>query len=290
MPPILSSFADVAHDYDVMLCDLWGCLHDGTRALKPAVDALVAFRKSGGRVVLLTNAPRPSRVVRAQLDKFAVPRAAYDAVVSSGDAAQAAMAEGRFGRRVFHLGPAKDEGFFWDDAGAPVDVERVPLEEAEAIVCTGLFDDRTETPDDYADILRRGVERNLPLLCANPDIVVDYGDARLYCAGAIARAYTGAGGRSHYFGKPHRPIYDLSRARLAEATGDGAAKRIVCIGDGIETDIAGANFCGFDSVFVSGGIAAEQTGTVNDSPNPAKLLEYLKDSGQLPTYSIGFFR
>ena len=175
--------------------------------------------------MLLTNSPRPAGDVARQLDFLGAPRSCWDLVVSSGDAAQAAMAAGQFGRKVFHIGPERDLVFFRDAEGRPLDVERVPLEEAEGIVCTGLFDDRTETPADYRAIILYGKTKGLKLLCANPDIVVDVGDRRIYCAGAIAQAYAEAGGRSYYFGKPHPPIYALARRKLAATARLRAAGR-----------------------------------------------------------------
>ena len=219
MTEIIRSLDEIDPGYSVLFCDLWGCLHDGVRAFPAAVAALERFRARGGAVVLLTNSPRPAGDVARQLDMLGAPRSSWDLIVSSGDAAQAAMAAGQFGRRVYHIGPERDLVFFLDADGRPFDIERVPLEEAEGIVCTGLFDDRTETPADYRATILYGKTKGLKLLCANPDIVVDVGDRRIYCAGAIAAAYTEAGGRSYYFGKPHPPIYALARRELAARLG-----------------------------------------------------------------------
>ncbi|MFN3994766.1 MAG: TIGR01459 family HAD-type hydrolase, partial [Tabrizicola flagellatus] len=245
MTEILRSLADLTGRYDAVFCDLWGCLHNGKAAYPAAVAALQGFRASGGKVVLLTNAPRPMSSVVAQLDGLSVPRDAWDLIVTSGDAAQMGMLSGAVGRKVHHIGAPKDEAFFTDFAGdlaayaaTQPPIERVPLREAEGIVCTGLRDDLTETPDDYRAALLLGKTLDLPMLCANPDIVVDLGDRRLYCAGALAQAYEAMGGRTLYFGKPHPPIYDLARHRLAEA-GAPADPAILCIGDGIFTDIRG---------------------------------------------------
>ncbi len=290
MTEIIRSLDAVASGYRVLFCDLWGCLHDGVRAFPAAVAALQGFRGRGGYVVLLTNSPRPAGDVARQLDGLGAPRDAWDLVVSSGDAAQEAMQAGQFGRRVYHIGPERDLAFFRDAAGRPLDVERVPLEEAEGIVCTGLFDDRSETPDDYRPTILYGKTKGLKLLCANPDIVVDVGDRRIYCAGAIAAAYTQAGGRSYYFGKPHPPIYGLARRKVAAAT--GAAPRdedILCIGDGIATDILGAMGEGLDAVFVAGGLAAAETGTAVDTgPDPARLAAWLSLERLEPRYAMGF--
>jgi HAD superfamily hydrolase (TIGR01459 family) len=242
MTEIIQTLDTVDPGYTVLYCDLWGCLHDGRRAFPEAVAALEVFRGRGGRVALVTNSPRPARDVAVQLDGLGTPRSCYDLIVSSGDAAQAAMAAGQFGRRVYHIGPERDLGFFLDDDGKPFDIERVPLEEAEGIVCTGLFDDRTETAADYRATILYGKTKGLNLLCANPDVVVDVGGTRIFCAGAIAAAYSEAGGQSFYFGKPHPPIYGLVRDRLTAMSGfETPADEILCIGDGIATDILGAS-------------------------------------------------
>ncbi len=259
MTRIVADLANISAGYDAVYCDLWGCLHDGVRAFPPAISALRKFREAGGIVILLTNSPRPRDQVALQLAGFGAPRDCWDDIATSGDSAQAAMAAGVVGRRVFHLGPARDAPFFTD---LPADVaaepvERVPLEEAGGVVCTGLVDDATEAPEAYRPVLLEAKARGLKLLCANPDIVVDKGGRRLWCAGALARLYTEMGGESLYFGKPHAPIYDLARRRLA-ALAQVPDDRILAIGDGVGTDIAGAVGEGLDCLFVAGGLAAEE--------------------------------
>ncbi len=192
MIPIISALDEIAARYTAVFCDLWGCLHNGHAPFPEAVAALRAFRERGGRVVLLTNAPRPEPSVRRHLDRMGMPGDVYDAIVTSGDAAQDAMVAGLVGRRVHHIGAVKDESFFTERPGDPAGlarVERVPLAQAEGVVCTGLADDLNETPEDYRAVLLEAKTRGLTLLCANPDIVVDYGDRRLYCAGALAAMY-----------------------------------------------------------------------------------------------------
>jgi HAD superfamily hydrolase (TIGR01459 family) len=291
MTEIIRSLDDIDPGYRVLYCDLWGCLHDGVRAFPAAVAALERFRAGGGTVALLTNSPRPEGSVMRQLEALGAPRSCYDLVVSSGDAAQAAMVAGQFGRRVHHIGPERDLAFFEDEQGQPFDVERVPIEEAEGIVCTGLFDDRVETPEDYRAQILYGKTKGLKLLCANPDVIVDVGDRRIYCAGAIAAAYAEAGGRSYYFGKPHPPIYALVRARLIERGIEVQPDEILCVGDGIATDIAGAMGEGLDALFVTGGLAAEETGTsATAGPDPAKLAAFLAPSRLSPKLAIGYLR
>ena len=289
MTRIIFSLAEISADYDVLFCDLWGCLHNGVAAYPAAVAALQEFRAGGGQVVLLTNAPRPWKYIAAQLDRMAVPRDAWDAIVSSGDAAQDAMFAGAVGRKVWAIMMPKDEGFFADIppewADAPP-IRRVELDEAEGIVCTGLFDEVNETPDDYRARFLLARERGLKLLCANPDVIVDLGETRLFCAGALAGFYEDMGGTSLYFGKPHPPIYDLARRRLGLR--DDA--RILAIGDGIATDIPGAAGEGIDALFVSGGLAFDQFGPDVENPVAAKLDEWLAMRGDNPLFSIGRLR
>lgn len=292
MTPIIARLDDLAGRYDALFCDLWGCVHDGIRAYPAALAALDRFRAGGGTVVLVTNSPRPRAHVARQLAAMGVEPDRYDAIASSGDAAQDALAAGDFGRRVHHIGPPHDLPFFTDhDGRGPIAVERVPLAEAEGIVCTGLFDDRTETPDDYRATILGGVNRGLKLLCANPDLFVDRGPVRVWCAGAIAAAYAAAGGESRYFGKPHAPIYDLARRRLAGLrTDDVDEARILCVGDGIATDIAGGVGEGLDTLFVTGGLAAEEMGGDPERPDPARLDAYLAQCSLTVTAAIGRLR
>ena len=291
MAQILDKLAEVSAQYDALFCDLWGCLHNGKAAFPQAVAALQSFRADGGTVVLLTNAPRPSWGIRSQLQHLGVPNNAFDLTVSSGDAAQAAMAAGDFGRRVYHIGPPKDLVFFEDENGNSLDVEMVDLETAEGIICTGLFDDRSETPDDYRHTILTGVNRGLPMLCANPDIVVDVGETRIYCAGAIAEAYSEAGGDARYYGKPHAPIYVLARQKMASLLGrEIPDSAILAVGDGIATDIPGALGEGIDALFVTGGLAAEETGTTDEQPDPEKLEKYLEKQSMSAPYAISYLR
>ncbi|WP_374299468.1 TIGR01459 family HAD-type hydrolase [Paracoccus sp. (in: a-proteobacteria)] len=289
MSRIIQSLSQVSPDYDVLFCDLWGCLHNGKQAYPAAVAALQGFRAKGGKVVLMTNAPRPNQYVIAQLDRMGVPRDAWDLVVSSGDAAQEAMFSGAVGHKVWHIGTTKDDGFFddipaeWRDAPA---IRRVPLAEAEGIVATGPFEELTETPRDYHDRLMEARDRGLPLLCANPDVVVDMGETRIYCAGALAEYYEGLGGTSLYFGKPHAPIYDRAR-RLLDLSPDA---RVLAVGDGIFTDVKGGLDQGVDVLFVTGGLAADALGPDVENPDNALLLDWLGGHGMTPQYSIGRLR
>lgn len=275
MTQMIATLAEVSERYDALFCDLWGCLHNGVRPFPSAVAALQQFRAGGGAVVLLTNAPRPSSAVIRQLAKIGVPDDAWDLVVSSGDASREAMISGAVGRKVWHCGPEKDLSFFTDtsDGLDPSAIERVALDAAEGIVCTGLFDDATETPDAYRARFLHAKTRGLKLLCTNPDIVVDMGDKRVFCAGALAALYTEMGGISLYYGKPHPPIYDLARRRLA-ALRRVSDDHILAVGDGIATDIQGGVAEGIDSLFITGGLAAAEFGPDPDRPDPALVEAY----------------
>ncbi len=287
---IINDLADVSASYATLYCDLWGCLHNGREPFPAAVAALQQFRAGGGTVILVTNSPRPRPAVARQLESIGVPSDCYDDIASSGDAAQASMARGDFGRNVYHLGPERDLVFFQNEDGSAIEVTRVPLDQAEGIICTGLFDDMTETPEDYRLTIRTGVNRGLKLLCANPDVIVDVGETRIYCAGAIAEAYTAAGGESFYFGKPHVPIYQLARKRLEAIRGPVEQNRILCVGDGINTDIRGGIGENLDTLFIAGGLAAEQTGMKAGEPDPDRLAAFLQDAQMSPTATIGHLR
>lgn len=292
MTRIIESLAEVASDYDALLCDLWGCLHDGLTPYPDAVAALQAYRAQGGVVVLLTNSPRPAAGVASQLAEMGVPHDVYDVIVTSGDAARAGMFAGVVGQRVWHLGPEKDDGFFVaqpEELGSPMRIERVELDAADGIVCTGPFDEDDDAPEDYRPTFLKAKARGLKLLCANPDILVDRGGARVYCAGALAALYDEMGGESLYFGKPHPPIYDLARRRLEALGVESRASRLLAVGDGIATDVKGAVLEDIDVVFVSGGLAARETGTTRQ-PDQALLETYLDGQDHQPRYTIGYLR
>ncbi len=284
---IIQNIADISAPYTAVLCDLWGCLHDGIRPFDAGLTALQTLCTQGKSVWLLTNSPRPSPDVIRQLDAIGVGRDLYHGVISSGDAAIAEVANGTYGSHIYHLGPARDLPFF-----KTLDVTLTTQDRADAIICTGLINDETETPDDYANALLDAKNRDLPMLCANPDIIVDRGDKRIFCAGALAAAYDKIGGRVDYAGKPHAPIYRLALAKLTAIHQNIRPADILCIGDGIHTDIAGATAQSMPSVFITGGLAARQTETranPQSTPNPAKLGEFLINQPR-PTYAIGHLR
>ncbi len=290
MTRIIQTLDEVSQKYKVLLVDLWGCLHDGVRAHPAAVEALRAFRAGGGAVVLLTNAPRHRASVEKQLARMQVPEDCWDTIASSGDSARAAMYRGVVGQKVWFMGEPHDLSFFdpltlIDD---PVDIQQVDLADADGIVCCGPFDPHAD-PAILRPQLLYAKQKRLKLLCANPDIVVDRGASREYCAGAIARLYTEMGGESLYFGKPHPPIYDLARQRLAALGKTVPDSAILAIGDGIATDIAGAMGEDIDSLFITGGLAAEETKT-QSQPDPDALKAFIQREMTSPTYAMGFLR
>ncbi|WP_372570328.1 TIGR01459 family HAD-type hydrolase [Ruegeria jejuensis] len=291
MSQIIHSLSDVSDRYRALFVDLWGCVHNGVTAFPDAVAALKAYRARGGIVVLVTNSPKPRAGVMTQLEGFNVPRDSYDTIATSGDSARSAMFRGAVGQKVYFMGDwQRDEGFFepLHILENPIEIERVPLREAEGIVCCGPFDPMAHPDVNRADFLY-AKQMGMKLLCANPDIVVDRGEVREWCAGALAKLYTEMGGESLYFGKPHPPIYDLARRRLQSLGHDIPDSEILAIGDGVLTDIAGGMGEGIDSLFISGGLAATETNTHHD-PDPEALAAYLNREMSNPTYTIGFLR
>ena len=290
MSEIIASLSEISDRYDAFFVDLWGCVHDGLRAYEAANEALIAFRKAGGTVVLVTNSPKPQIGVEKQLSHFGVSEDAWDSIATSGDSARAAMFQGAVGKKVYFIGESRDVPFFepLTILETPLAIERVPLSEADGIVCTGPFNPQAD-PSEMRLAFLSAKKMGLKLLCANPDIVVDRGHEREWCAGALARLYTEMGGESLYFGKPHPPIYDLAFKRLAVLDANIEKKRILAIGDGIQTDIKGAINEGIDSLFITGGLATKPTKT-KDQPDKAALEAFLAQEKQIPTYSIGFLR
>jgi HAD superfamily hydrolase (TIGR01459 family) len=257
LPRLISGLSEIAPGHDALICDVWGVVHDGRRHHAAAAEALYRFKESHGPVVLLTNAPRVPAEVQAQCTSYGLPPDCYDAIVSSGGAAREELARrsaqagatGKKGRLpLYYIGPDRDlpmiEG---------LDVARVPIAEAEVALAIGLRDDMTETPGQYADELKAMQARGLVMLCANPDLVVHRGEKLVYCAGSLAQAYEDVGGPVIYYGKPHQPIYESA---LAAA---GNPKRPLAVGDGLLTDIKGANGAGMEALFVADGVHGEET-------------------------------
>jgi HAD superfamily hydrolase (TIGR01459 family) len=275
-PSFLTSFQELAHNYDAVLSDVWGVVHNGVVATPSACEALTRFRDGGGTVILITNAPRPGATVVNFIDKVGVPHSAYDGIVSSGDVTRSVM-QSRPQKNVFHIGPERDLPIF-DGLG----LNFVPMEKADYVVCTGLNHDDVETPETYRALLADIRKRGLFMLCGNPDLVVERGDKLIYCAGALADLYASFGGDVLYAGKPHRPIYDLALERVAKARGKPVDKtRVLAIGDSIRTDLTGATSYGLDCLFVTAGIHAEELGG-RETPDSAVLAKMFAGAGIAP--------
>lgn len=266
---IPSGLHDIADEYDALICDVWGVLHNGRAPFLAAADALRAFRERRGPVVLLSNAPRLVATLMKQFEHIGVPTDCFDAVVTSGVAARNELAARARGKTLamFHLGPERDCDVF---EGLP-GIEKVAEDDAEIVLCTGLFDDDHETPQDYLERLAKLKERSLTMLCANPDMVVQRGGQLVYCAGALAKEYETIGGDVVYFGKPYPAIYDLTLETMRKTVGR-TVTRVLAVGDGMATDLAGANAMGFDALFVAHGIHAAELGEMTHE-SLAQLFE-----------------
>jgi HAD superfamily hydrolase (TIGR01459 family) len=269
-------FSALASDYDVVLSDVWGVVHNGVAAFPDACDALTRFRQGGGTVVLITNAPRPNGVVADQVEHFGAPRSIYDAIVSSGDVTRDEISK-RPGQSICHVGPKRDLSIF-----EGLDVTFAPAESADYVICSGLFNEETETPDDYRALLEQMLSRKLFMVCGNPDVVVERGEQLLYCAGAIADLYARMGGAVLYAGKPYAPIYDLALKLAQQARGKQTdRKRVLAIGDSVRTDFKGAASYGIDCLFVTAGIHAAEFGG-RDDPDPDAVERVLIAAGGKP--------
>ena len=254
-PPILAHAEPLLAGYDVLFCDVWGVLHDGHRAFVEACDALLRFRTRGGTVILVSNAPVPKERVAAMLDARGVPRSAWDDIVASGEIALRHISEKGYAR-VFCIGPSdRDAATF-----AGLTAARSDLDDAEAVLCTGLNDDVNETADDYRPLLERARALGLPFVCANPDLVVDVGGTQYLCAGAIADLYERMDGVVFWAGKPHANAYEAARTAAEKLRGTPVSReRILAIGDSLRTDLKGAEAAGIAAIFVASGIHRDET-------------------------------
>ena len=260
--------SDLAADYDAILCDVWGVIRDGSDLLPEALDALRQYRAQGGTVILVSNSPRRASSLENFLHQMGAGDDVWDGAVSSGEGTHALL-KTRAPDPAFKLGPDTDDALYRDTG---LDFAR--LEDAAFISCTGLFDWSQETPEDYVDLLTEAKLRRLDMICANPDIVVQFGDGLRYCAGALAEKYEALGGNVIMAGKPHPPIYDLAYREIERLRGEVVDKsRILAIGDGPVTDIKGAQAEGVDALFIAGGILAEQFGDAFDADKAAALLK-----------------
>jgi HAD superfamily hydrolase (TIGR01459 family) len=274
-PVKIDRLDELAAKYDAVLCDVWGVVHNGINPFPFAVEALQAWRKAGGTVVLITNSPRPAEGVINQFGVIGVAEDAWDDIVTSGDVTRRLVAEGP--KKLFFIGPDRDK-LLVDG----LDVELVEEAKADAILCTGLYDDEAETPDEYDSLLTRLVDRELPFICANPDQVVERGDRLLYCAGALATAYEKLGGQTRIAGKPHAPIYVEAMRRVEKLRGETSPDRVLAIGDGMSTDIRGAVGAGLDVLFIARGIHAAEY-YEGKRVDEARLTQFFEREKTIPT-------
>jgi HAD superfamily hydrolase (TIGR01459 family) len=252
--PIIDHAGPLLQRYRILFCDVWGVVHNGLTAYPGANEALPRFRRGGGIVILVSNAPRPAPSVASLLDEKAVVREAWDAIVTSGDIALRHIAEAGY-KRLHRIGPGRRDAAFFDNLPGP----DTPLDDADAIVCTGLNRDRQEQPEAYLPLLEQALTRRLPFVCANPDLAVHVGHDLLPCAGAIAALYENMGGPVFWAGKPHRAAYETALERAAGLTG-GAVDRatVLAIGDAVRTDIAAAAGAGIDALLIAGGLHRDE--------------------------------
>ena len=278
--PVLSSVASLSEKYQAWLCDIWGVMHNGMRPYADASDACARFREKGGVVVLISNSPRPRGAVARQLARIGVPETSYDTIVTSGDVTQRVLMDRR-DQPFFHLGPDRDKEIF-----DGLDMGPVELEEAEYVLCSGLYDDLTQTPADYTDLLLGLRARDMLMVCANPDLQVERDNRLIYCAGALAAEYEKLGGEVVYTGKPHQPIYERALARISDLKGASVPRsRILCIGDGLKTDMAGAAAAGMDSLFVASALHVQGSSGDGDL-DPAVVAKLFCGTTTLPVAAL----
>ena len=266
----INNFQDIEDNYDALICDVWGVIHNGRELFEGVNDCLVKFRSKQKPVVLLSNAPRPSKYIERMLNQLGLDRKSFNEIVTSGDMTMSVLNESHYGSKCYHIGPDRDLNIF-----DGVNVSRVSFDEADFLFVTGLFDDEIEDENSYSSILDEAKKRNLKLICANPDIVVQRGEKLIPCAGAIAKKYEEIGGKAINIGKPFSPIFDKA-VNLIKGINENQNPRIIVIGDGLETDIKGANILKMDSLLVLGGLFA--------SESERNIIEVLKKKNIFPSY------
>lgn len=282
LPHAPSGLGEIAGDYDILLCDVWGVIHNGRESWTAACEALIRFNRDHGAVVLISNSPRPAHDVVAQLDALGVPREAWKAFVTSGDATRAELAQ-RAPGPVWIIGPDRDWPLY-DGLGLDI---ATGASDAAFISVTGPVDDATETPEDYRERLADGVARDLELICANPDRVVQKGDRLIYCGGALADLYEDLGGRVTMAGKPFSPIYGLALKEAETLLGRSVNRsRVLCIGDGVVTDVLGADRQALDCLFIAQGIHGDAARGSDGLIDPARAADLLKAETTYARYAM----
>lgn len=273
----IQTLGDISGNYDVILSDVWGVLHNGVNVFPDAAKALTEARAGGATVVLVTNSPRPRQGVIDQLRAIGVSDDAWDRIVTSGDVTRVLIAQGP--KKVFLLGPQRDLPLL---EGLDVEIMAAP-EAADSVVCTGFFDDETETPEDYEDMLREFRSRHVPMICANPDLIVERGHRMIPCAGAMAAFYSQMGGETRIAGKPHAPIYAAALEEARDARGEFDRSRIMAIGDGMPTDVRGALAAGLDLLYISDGIHVGEY-TLHGQTDEVLLKAWLESEQAAPLW------
>jgi HAD superfamily hydrolase (TIGR01459 family) len=285
---LLTGLREIAGDYDGFILDLWGVLHDGAAPLPGVVEALGELKRAGKRIAVLSNAPRRAALVAERMAEIGIAPALYDHIHSSGEETWLRLAKrddpfyAALGTRCYHLGPARDDNMLQDIGLQPT----AAIEAADFILNTGPSD-WDETVAQYEPLLAAARTRDLPMVCANPDLVVIHQGHRAICAGAIAKRYEALGGRVRWHGKPFPSVYAACFALLGIAD----RQRILAVGDSLRTDIAGAENAGIDSVLVTGGIHAEEFGLgEHEHPDLDRLAAGIAASGHTPSAVITGFR
>jgi HAD superfamily hydrolase (TIGR01459 family) len=280
-PKLAASFSEIAPAYDVLLCDVWGVIHNGREAFPAACAALARYRAEVGPVILISNSPRPRDLVIEQLDDLGVPRESWTNIVTSGDATRVLLAA-RAPGPAWKIGPDRDDPLY-EGTG----VRFAAPEDAAFVAVTGPYDDETEEPADYRDRFIPCVDRHLELICANPDIVVQRGERLIYCGGALAQLYESLGGRVTMAGKPYPAIYEICLTEAAAQIGRPLDRaRVLCIGDGLPTDIRGANARGLDVLFIASGIHGGETIGPDGTLNAAAVADLLRQDGLSATWAM----
>ena len=274
MTEVIRGLGELSRRYDALLCDVWGVIHNGRESFPQACAALARWRDEVGPVILISNAPRPAEAVGRQLDGLSVPSDSWTAIVTSGDVSRSLLAA-RAPGPAFRIGPPKDDPLY-----AGLGLMFADVEKAAFVACSGPNDEDVETPEDYRTVLTAAAGRGLAMICANPDLVVQRGDTLIYCAGALAKLYEALGGEVIWAGKPHAPVYDLA----FEAAGQPDRARVLAIGDGLLTDLAGAREQGLDALFVADGVHAAEALTPDGEIDAARLADLL--AAAPPVYAV----
>ena len=238
----------VINDYDLFFIDIWGVVHNGIKLHDSALNALTEISKLEKEFVLLTNAPRPNSTVINFLKKMGLNKF-HENIFTSGQAALKYLTKDLKNKKFFHIGPKRDFDLFKKFENLKVN----KIENSDYLLCTGLFEENENNLNFYKDIFYR--QTNKEMVCTNPDLIVDRGEVREFCAGSVAKIFEELGGKVVYFGKPYPPVYNLS----SKING----KKVLCIGDNLNTDIKGANIQNFDSLMITNGIHRHEIQNTN---------------------------